>query len=146
MTHFCTTHRVPFADRERFDEAATRRLFDCVLAVPQRPETVVVLLDHDRRGRSILNVDGTDHPDAVLAVAEWSIDLAGRSPGVGGAIVASVRPHGADELDDLSDLERWLDLDERFARADIELIEWYVVGRAVSRPRTLVGEPDRWVT
>jgi hypothetical protein len=143
MTHFCKTHRVPFADREPFDEAAARRLFECVLAVQQRPETVVILLDQHRRGRSIFNVDGTDHPDAVLAVAEWSIDLAGRSPGVGGAIVASVRPHGGDDLDDV---ERWLDLDERFERAGIELIEWYVVGRSVSRPRTLIGEPDRWAT
>ncbi len=143
MTHFCTTHRVPFADREPVDEAAARLLLDCVLADPQRPETVVVLLDHQRRGRSILNIDGTDHPDAVLAVAEWSIDRAGRSPGVGGAIVASVRPHGGDDLDDV---ERWLDLDERFAQAGIELIEWYVFGRSVSRPRTLIGEPDRWMT
>jgi len=29
--------------------------------------------------------------------------------------------------------------------AGIELIEWYVYGRSVSRPRVLIGEPQRWV-
>ena len=58
-------------------------------------------LDHDRRGRSILNVDRTDHPDAVLDVAELSIALADGSPAVSGALIASVRPAGGDKLDDV---------------------------------------------
>lgn len=142
MTHFCSSHRFPHADGEPIDDAAARLLIESVLAVPRRTETVVVLLDHHRRGRTILNVDRTDRPDAVLGVAEWSIELAGRSPGIGGAIIASVRPVGGDDLDDV---ERWLELDAQFALAGIELVEWYVYGRSVSRPRVLVGEPERWV-
>lgn len=142
MTHFCNAHRFPFADGPPIDDAAARLLFASALDVPRRPETVVVLLDHDRRGRTILNVDGTTHPDAVYDVAECCIDLAARSPLIGGAIIASVRPGGGGDLDDV---ERWLDLDERFALAGVELVEWYVYGRSVSRPRALIGEPDRWV-
>ena len=142
MTHFCSSHRFPHADRDPIDDSTARLLFESTLAIPRRPETVVVLLDHDRRGRSILNVDRTDHPDAVLEVAELSIALCDGSPAVSGALIASVRPAGGDELDDV---ERWLELDERFAMAGIELIEWYVYGRSVSRPRVLIGEPQRWV-
>jgi hypothetical protein len=142
MTHFCSSHRFPTAHRDPIDDATARLLFESTLAIPRRPETVVVLLGHDRRGHSILNVDHTDHSDAVLDVAELSIALADGSPAVGGALIASVRPTGGDELDDV---ERWLDLDERFAMAGIELVEWYVYGRSVSRPRVLIGEPERWV-
>ncbi len=141
MTHFCSSHRFPSADRDPIDDVTARLLFDSVLAVPRRPETIVVLLDHDRRGRSIINVDQTDDPDAVLEVAELSIALADGSPAIGGALIATVRPAGRDDLDDV---ERWLDLDERFALAGIELVEWYVYGRTVSRPRVLFGEPERW--
>ncbi len=142
MTHFCSSHRFPHADGSPIDDASARLLFESALAVPRRAETVVVLLDHDRRGRAILNVDGTDHPDAVLDVAELAIALANRSPTIGGVLIASVRPAGGDGLDDV---ERWLDLDEQFAIAGLELVEWYVYGRAVSRPRALFGEPERWV-
>lgn len=142
MTHFCSSHRFPYADRDPIDDATARLLFESALAIPRRPETVVVLLDHERRGRSIINVDGTGDPDAVLDVAELSIRMAAGLRAVGGALVASVRPAGADDLDDV---ERWLELDERFAVAGIELVEWYIYGRAVSKPRVLLGEPERWV-
>ena len=94
MTHFCSSHRFPHADRDPIDDSTARLLFESTLAIPRRPETVVVLLDHDRRGRSILNVDCTDHPDAVLDVAELNIALADGSPAVSGALIASVRPAG----------------------------------------------------
>ena len=141
MTHFCNSHRFPHGDGDPIDDPAARLLFAATLAVPRRAETVVVLLDDDRRGRSIINVDGTSDPDAVLDVAELAIALADRSPLVGAAVIASVRPAGGDDLDDV---ERWLELDERFAMAGIELVEWYVYGRSVSRPRVLFGEPERW--
>jgi hypothetical protein len=142
MTHFCSSHRFPYADRDPIDDATARLLFESALAFPRRPETVVVLLDHDRHGRSVINVDRTENPDAVFDVAELCIALADGSPAVGGALIASVRPAGGDDLDDV---ERWLELDERFAMVGIELVEWYIYGRSVSRPRVLFGEPERWV-
>lgn len=142
MTHFCSSHRFPHADRDPIDDAAARLLFESALAFPRRSETVVVLLDHDRRGRTIINVDGTDGADAVLDVAEMIIVMADGSPEIGAALIASVRPAGGDDLDDV---ERWLELDNCFAMAGIELVEWYVYGRSVSRPRVLFGEPERWV-
>ena len=62
-------------------------------------------------------------------------------PDIGAAVIGSVRPHGCTDLDDV---ERWLDIDEQLAGAGLELIEWYVFGRAVSLPRVLLGEPTRW--
>ncbi len=103
---------------------------------------VVVLLDHQRRGRHVVCVTGTVDPDAVLHVVDRVAAAAVGSPDIGAAIVASYRPHGSDELDDL---ERWLTIDEEFALSGIELVEWYVFGGSVSRPRALLGEPTRWV-
>jgi hypothetical protein len=142
MTHFRSSHHFPSAAHDAIDDTTALLLFDAALADPRRCETIVVLLDHDRCGRSIVNVDGTGDADAVLDVAELAIAIAGGSSDIGAVIVASVRPGGSDQLDDV---ERWIELDERFALAGIELVEWYVYGRTVSLPRELVGEPERWV-
>ena len=134
MTHFCSSHRFPYAGRHPIDDAAARLLFESTLAVPRRPETVAVLLDHERCGRSIINVDRTDDPDAVFEVAELCIAMANGSPEIGGVLIASVRPAGVTSSTTSTistDVERWLELDQWFALAGIELVEWYVYGRSV---------------
>lgn len=135
------SHRFPVAGYDVLDDTMTRRLLDAVVALPPRCETLLILLDHDRRGRTIVNVDGTCEPDAVFDVAELAVAVARGLPEVDGVILASVRPTGGDELDDI---ERWLELDQICTDAGVELVEWYVYGSTVSRPRELVGEPDRW--
>lgn len=141
MNHSRRSHRFPTAGIDPIDDAAARLLFDAMRSVPARYETIVVLLDPERRGHSIITVDGTYDGDAVFEVAELAAAVADRCADIGAVVIASVRPGGSDELDDI---ERWLELDHRFAGATVELVEWYVYGRAVLRPRQLVGAPDRW--
>ncbi|WP_420453023.1 hypothetical protein [Ilumatobacter sp.] len=138
------------------DDDTARIVVESVLAAPRRSETVAVVLDHERRGVAIVSVDhddlesspaaphrhGLERDDVVLGVAEWLIDAWRPSPDVGAVILASVRPGGGEQIDDI---ERWLTLDEMFDVSGIELVEWFVVGGSSSCPRTLVGEPDRWV-
>lgn len=137
-----TSARVP---RAHIDPIVTphsaQLLLDELIARPQRHETVAVLLDHDRRGISIVSVDGTVDPDAVFHVADLLTESVSSSANVGAVILASVRPDGNDELDDL---DRWPELSCQLDEVGIELVEWFVVGKGVSCPRTLLGEPHRW--
>lgn len=116
-------------------------LLDRVIATPHRHETIAVLLDGDRCGVSIVSIDGTVGNDSVFDVAELVTEAVHWSTHVDGVILASVRPGAGDELDDL---ERWVELSLRFDEAALELVEWFVIGNAVSCPRALLGEPPRW--
>lgn len=114
------------------------------LAASPRPmfETIAVLLDHQRRGLSILCVGHTFDPESVLHVADNVVESAHQHDEIGAVVIASVRPGGGDELDDL---DRWFTIDEELNSVGVELVEWFVLGDGVSRPRSLVGAPDRWV-
>lgn len=141
MCSFCPSHRFPRAHADPIDDARAQLVIGSVIDVPLRHEIVALVLDHQRRGIAIVNVDRVDDPEGVHAVAELVIELARRHRPARAVILASVRPDGGDELDDV---ERWLDLDHDLAAAGVELVEWYVIGTSVSRPRALLGEPERW--
>ena len=100
----------------------------------------MILLDGARRGRTIVVVSGTEDPDAVIDVVECITQGEGCEE-LGGVIVCSVRPHGS-ETD--ADIDRWLEMSEIASLAGVDLIEWFVVGRAISCPRDRLGEPPRW--
>ncbi len=142
MPDFCDCHRFPRARVDPIDDDAARLIIDATIASPRRPETIVLLLDHQLRGLAIVSVADTLEPDAVHDVASLCVAAAARQPTIGGVVLATVRPNGGDELDDV---ERWLDLDVLLAGVGVELVEWYVYGRSISRPRVLLGEPARWV-
>jgi len=141
MLNFCGSHRLPRARVDTVDDAGARLLIDSFMARPRRSETIVLLLDHARRGVQVINVTDTHEPDAVHDVVDLAIAKSAGLADIGGVVLASVRPDGRTDLDDV---ERWLDLDEQLAGAGLELIEWYVFGRSVSLPRVLLGEPTRW--
>jgi hypothetical protein len=132
---------MPTAGVHQIDLDAALDIITNQVPLPHLHQTVVIVLDHERRGLGITTVADTIEADAVLHVADMIVEAAHRDPEVGAAIIASFRPGGADELDDL---DRWLTIDEQLGIVGVELIEWFVVGGAVSRPRTLVGEPARW--
>lgn len=138
--NFCDSHRLPRAHIDAIDDVSARSLITSVLACPSTPEIVIVLLDDERHGFSIVNVVGASDPDAIYDVAELVAHVAAPS-GLSKVVLASVRP-GAEE--DLDDVERWLDIDVRLSAAGVELLEWYVFGREVTVPREILGEPPRW--
>ena len=136
----------PVADahvgHERIDDAATAlELIGSVTSDPVVHETLVVLLDAEHRGHKIVNVDRTVEHDSVLGVADLVTEMAYGAEDIGAVIIASIRPDGSDELDDV---DRWLTIDEQLAMVGIELVEWFVIGRSVSCPRSLLGDVSRW--
>lgn len=142
--------RLPRAGIDPIDDDATAlSLIRAVVAHPARHETIVVLLDDARRGIALVVVSDTIDPDSVLEVAERIFDPAVHDGRVGTAIVASIDPtdRSAGPVErDLTDAERWLDLDEISTAHGVELLEWFVLsrGHGLSRPRELVNGPPRW--
>jgi hypothetical protein len=142
MPEFRAAHRVPrpYVDRIA-DEVTALALLSVVTASPPRPETIAVLLDDQRRGISVFVVSGTTSPDAVLDV----VDVIGAAAQVddllGGILLASVRPGGAVEADDV---DRWLGASDALERRGVELVEWFVIGETVECPRDLLGAAPRW--
>jgi hypothetical protein len=149
MSIFCAAHRVPRANVDPINgPAAALALVDLAMHHPPADETVALVLDGDRRGRTIVIVDGTTAPDAVLDVVErvaGSIAATGR-PGC--VVLATIRPGGG-PLD--GDDDRWLEASELADDVGVELLEWFVatgdrpsVGARAWCPRDLLGEAPRW--
>jgi hypothetical protein len=113
------------------------------LAAPYGHDTVVILLDAEHRGSSIMVVTDTVDPDALLTVIDVCIGSSGahRAP-IEAMIVASSRPDGDIEADDV---QRWLEAGDLCRSGGVELIEWFVLGRSGPQcPREMFGEPERW--
>lgn len=109
--------------------------------VPLRHETVAVLLDGARRGVALVVVHGTTDADDVVEVAERVLDPRAHGPDVAGAVLASIRPGRGIEL---ADADRWIELADVADQAAVELVEWYVIGDGIGRPRQLVDPRARW--
>ena len=146
MKNYCSSHRLPRAGIDAItDDASALALIELLVAAPRRCEVVAVLLDSARRAFSVVSVTQTTDADAVHHVADVIVAAAFRGVEIDAVILASVRPGGGE----LDDVERWLTLDEQVGAAGIELVEWYVFdlreGSSVCRPRSLLGDPSRWV-
>ncbi|MFV0306557.1 MAG: hypothetical protein ACK5OX_02300 [Desertimonas sp.] len=147
MTQFCGMHRMPEGP-----SAPVRCAADALSAVhlamstPARPETIVLVLDADRRGHTIVVVDGTADDDAMLEVVDrLAMMLASHREG-GALVVATIRPgRGCDHLD----ADRWLEASAIGDQLGIELVEWFVIVAGTTDvtawcPRDLLAEPPRW--
>ena len=114
---------------------------------PLRHETIVVLLDDERRGLAVVVVTDTTCPDDVLEAVECLTRPTAHAGRAGAIVVGSVRPAPpARDIDrDIDrDVERWLELSEIAEGHGIELLEWFVIGTGVRCPRDDLGEAPRW--
>lgn len=150
MSKFCGAHRVPRGGVDRVADAASAlAVVQLAISVPPRPETIVVVLGPDHRGRTIVVVDGTDDDDAVVEVVEHVAAVLGDASGPGGAlVVASVRPGRGPAP---GDADRWLEASAVAEAVGVELLEWFVVDPGPTGdqpvswcPRDLLAEPPRW--
>lgn len=113
------------------------------LGAPYGHDTVIVLLDTDRCGRSVMVVTDTIDDDALFRVIDTCISATSMHPTIAGMILASSRPDGAAEPEDA---HRWLEASDQCRAGGMELIEWFVLGRSGPQcPREFFGEPERWV-
>jgi hypothetical protein len=119
---------------------------------PLRPQVVLVLLDDEHRGGSIIVFDtvvpGARPDDAVLDITRLVAEAGGgpfgaaaRQPAV---VLASVRP-GRSPLVDDSDASRFDELDGILAGAGVTLLDWFLIGdeQCTSMGET-IGAPWRW--
>ncbi|HUS43999.1 MAG TPA: hypothetical protein VMY16_15150 [Ilumatobacteraceae bacterium] len=112
------------------------------LAAPYDHDTIVVLLDANRCGSSVMVVTDTIDHDALFEVIGVCVASAAPQTAIEAMIVASSRPDGDVEPDDV---HRWLEASDQCRAGGLELVEWFVLGRSGPRlPRELFGERDRW--
>ena len=145
MSRFCGAHRTfPRAGVDPIDDAVTA-LSVIRLAVHRPPiaETVALVLDSERRGRTVVVVDGTDEPDAVLDVVEHLAESIAETGDGGALVIATVRP-GGHPLE--ADEDRWLEASDLAEALGVELLEWFVLdgNGGTWSPRDLIAEPPRW--
>ena len=147
MSKFCGAHRAPRAGVDVIDHAsAALAVVQVALSPSPVDETIVLVLDDEHRGRSVVIVDGTVDPDAVLEVVERLAESIAAAGVAGALVVATVRPGGGPLP---ADADRWLEASELAEQAGIELLEWFVisdVGHPATAwcPRDLLAEPPRW--
>ena len=132
------------APTPRLVDSAEAALETILLAAhhPERPEVIVLLLAPDYVGHTVVVVDGTTSPDAVVEVLELIGESAAESGREHAIVLASVRP-GLGPLP--GDVDRWLELSEMAGTYGCELLEWFVISDGVAWcPRDFVVEPPRW--
>jgi DNA repair protein RadC len=138
MSRSCSNHRIPrgFIDpiKSRSDALAVLSL-----AAPFGDDTVAILLDPERRGVGILVVTGTTDPDAIFRVIDVCVHA--QYTDVAGIILATSRPGG--DLQPV-DRNRWIEAAMQCDDAGVELVEWFIIGRRITCPRELAGDPPRW--
>ncbi|HSL73842.1 MAG TPA: hypothetical protein VK853_05225 [Ilumatobacteraceae bacterium] len=140
MSQTRSTHRVPRGGIDPIRDEADALAVLALLA-PFGHDTIALVLDDERRGNTAFVVTGTTDPDALFTV----IDLccAASTVDAHALVLASSRPGGGI---DWSDAVRWADATLQCDDAGVELIEWFVIGRQIERPRELAGDPPRWAS
>lgn len=138
MSRSRSTHRVPRGgiDPIRCEADALAVL---ALGAPYGHDIIGITLDAERCGRTIHVVTGTVDPEALFRVID--LCLIDSMPDAHGLVLASSRPGGGLEA---ADRHRWIEAAAQCDDAGVELVEWFVLGRAITRPRELAGAPPRW--
>lgn len=144
MPTFCRRNEMPHSSVLRLVDSADLAL-QTIIGAAQRPEchqVIVLLLSSGLIGHTIVVVDETTSPDAVLDVIEMvarSADEAERDDAI---VIASIRP-GLGPLP--GDVDRWFELSDVAGSHGCELIEWFVIsGNVAWCPRDFAVEPPRW--
>jgi hypothetical protein len=110
---------------------------------PLLPQMLVAFLDDFALGTRLMIVDNVHGRGVTASVTAAACHIAlSEIPGTAQLVLASVRPGGGVEADDV---DQWL---EASAVADfygLRLVEWYVISeQGFCCPRDLIGEPERW--
>ncbi|NND73396.1 MAG: hypothetical protein HKN44_00150 [Ilumatobacter sp.] len=142
MFEFTTPRNVPAAgvDPIRSPYSALAVILGA-MSPESRHETIIMTLDRERRGRTVLVVIDTVEPDSLLGIVDMLAEFAIRDADAGGVVIATVRPDGTVDPDDMS---RWEEADDVLADVGLELVEWFVLGTSIHSPRELAGVPPRW--
>lgn len=118
-------------------------VFTMQMSDPADDETLVMLLDDQQCGSTLITVTGTHSVRQLLEVAEAMSIVATSMPHISAIVLASVRQQG--HTSDLTDPSVWVQLDEIVEEYGLVLIDWLITGPwGVMLPRALLGERSRW--
>jgi hypothetical protein len=139
----CSYGRIPRAHVDPIGSAAdAMRVFSVQMERPMRYETLVMFLDADSRGISLVTITDTTDAAQVLGVVEAMAMTAAQLPQIEGFVVVSVRPGGCLLP---GDGERWLRSVDIADDNGSRLIDWLIVGRdGTISPREAGGLASRW--
>jgi hypothetical protein len=136
------SHPVPRGGIDPIRSAADA-LAVLALGAPYGHDTIMIPLDTERRGSSVIVVNDTVEADALFQVIDVCIAVSRRIPDLDALILASSRPEGGARPDDV---HRWLEASDQCHAGGLVLVEWFVLGRSGPQcPRELFGSPARWV-
>jgi hypothetical protein len=109
---------------------------------PAQSQVIALLLDPDYIGHTVLVVDDTTSPDAVVEVMELVAEAAAEAGREQVVVLASMRP----DVGPLpGDVDRWIELSDLADTHGCELVEWFVItDRVAWCPRDFLVEPPRW--
>lgn len=141
--------RMPRAGVDPIDDPVTAaRTLAAAVHRPLRDETIVLLLDAERRGVAIVIVADTHDPDALLEIVELLAAPPSHDGRVAAMVVATVRSERRDAAacdPATGDVDRWMEASDLADDRGVELIEWFVVTPDdITCPRDRLGEPPRW--
>ena len=120
-----------------------RALFALQMSEPVVDETLVMLLDDQLCGSTLLTISGTRSVEQLLQAAEAVAMIANSTPEIGSVVIASVRREGATA--DLLVPGLWSTLDDIVEASSVVLLDWLVTGPwGLLLPRAMYGAPSRW--
>lgn len=134
------------APRARLDPIFTAHdamaVFRLAMSRPLRHETLVMFLDANDCGSSLVTVTGTDEAFHIVEIAETMALSACDAPDISGLVLATVRPGGCPLP---GDDELWLEAADLVADCGLILVDWLIIGRyGTHSPREQLGMPSRW--
>jgi hypothetical protein len=125
-----------------FSAADAMAVFSLQMSRPLRHEILVMFLDANSRGSTLVTVSDTSDPFCVVDVAEAMALSATDNADVESLVIASVRPGGG-MLPGDDDL--WLESADTVDQCGLILVDWLIIGRhGVQSPREALGMPSRW--
>lgn len=118
-------------------------MFAMQMSDPVQDETLVMLLDDQLCGSTLITITDTRSVEQLFHVAEAMAQVAGGLPDISTVVIASVRREGSTA--DLLERAVWAKLDEIVEASGLVLLEWLVTGPwGVLLPRAIHGDLSRW--
>ena len=102
------------------------RVFSLQISKPLCSEVLVMFLDDDGFGGTLVTISGASDPTSLVEIAETMATCAAMHPEIAGIVFATVRPGGGPLIDDD---EIWTEVELALDDFDLVLIDWFVIGR-----------------
>lgn len=131
---------VPRAHRDPITSATQAlSVFSLAITRPLRPETLVLMMNHDHRGIGLFALNNGGDLRSLIdhIVGRCAAEHLARA-----VAIASVRPQWQSQFHCGNE---WTTARDICQRAEVQLIDWFVVGRhGVHCPRIFAHEPGEW--